>query len=114
MMDDMDDTQTRPPLPLLCWGVRATWLRSPRRPHVGPPHEVGVLGRSMLLPRRYPTLSPVPVTLITIADKITGFLEFQERRLPHSIAFPRNSSGRRDAPRLRVAILALVGFQGRG
>src|SRR5436309_10497844 len=89
MMDDMDDTQTRPPLPLLCWGVRATWLRSPRRPHVGPPHEVGVLGRSLLLPRRYPTLSPVPVTLITIADKITGFLEFQERRLPHSVVFQK-------------------------
>ncbi len=41
-----------------------TWLRSSPRPHVGPPHEVGVLERPLLLPRRYTTLSPVPVTSI--------------------------------------------------
>src|SRR3989442_10886242 len=32
---------------------------------MGPPHEVGVLECPLLLPRRYPTLFPVPVTCIT-------------------------------------------------
>lgn len=56
-------------------------LRSPRRPRVGPPHEVGVLERPLLLPRRYTTLSSVPVTSITITERIIWFLEFRERQL---------------------------------
>src|SRR5688572_15635246 len=45
-----------------------------RRPHVGSPHAVGVPERPVRLPRRYPTLSPIPVTFITITDRILWFL----------------------------------------
>src|SRR5262245_8439870 len=48
-------------------------LRSPRRSHVGPPYKVGVLERPLLLPRRYPTLSPMPVTIITITPFLGQF-----------------------------------------
>src|SRR2546428_5975138 len=47
-------------------------LRSPRRPPVGPPHGGGVLEHPLLLPRRYTTLFPLPVTVITITKRILG------------------------------------------
>src|SRR5215470_13761301 len=62
-------------------GTRTVRLQSLRRPPTDPPHADGVLERPVLLPRRYTTLSPVPVTLITITDKIVWFLDFQERSL---------------------------------
>jgi hypothetical protein len=71
-------------------------LRSPRRPHVGPPHEVGVLKRPLLLPRRYTTLSSVPVTSITITERILWFLGFQERQLrsPRRLLSATQNEGR--------------------
>ena len=51
--------------------------RSWRRPRMGPPREVSVLERSLLLLKGYATLSPVSVTLVTTTDKFIWFLRCQ-------------------------------------